>query len=273
MPVIAAVHVEDQDRSGAETPLAAAADGYHVVSGDNLRLRAGTNLLALQYWWAEQTAGGGDFIRGRLISPSIRTNPLRFHRGFSLFDEESHPDLVYDYRDNPLALIRAGEDLSAEIVETDEAGVAHCGASVGFYCSGPIARGGTAPLTHQVRATVGSNTTALVWTQQALTLEDSLPAGIYRMFGASVQSATAICAAFIFQRKDINGGLPRPVIVKRAEEGMHHPYNSNWGLPAASGGAESGGHFVVPDGLPDLYILTQLAETISHVELYLQKVG
>ena len=160
MPVIAVVHAEDEDRSGAETALSALSDGYHVVSGDNLRLRAGTNLLGLQYWWAEQTGSGGDFIRGRRISPSIRTNPLRFHRGLSLWNDESHPDLVYDYRDSPLSLIRSGEDLSSEVLELDEAGVSHCAASVGFYCSGPIARGGTAPLTQQVRATTGARTAA-----------------------------------------------------------------------------------------------------------------
>jgi len=256
MPQTCHAWLEDEDRSGAETYLAAVADPLITTSGDNLRLRSDMPLIALAYVWTEFTAYPPALMR--ISGPTIAGNPLRFTKGVAL--NYLSPGQIYDFRDNPLNVLRAGDDVTAYGYENDEAGVAHYLGVVLIVSDGSIPKVQSMPLTHIHRCTVSAITTAGAWNNRALTQIDTLPAGKYMMLGARVESATAVAARFVFKGLEAR---PAVIPVSRAVDEVH-PFSQFWGKPIP---------FVMPDGLPSLDILACATETPGDVELYLSKVG
>lgn len=207
--------------------------------------------IALLYNWTEFSTY--IFNQMKMSSPKIAGQPLRFTKGVSL--NFLNPQQIYDFRDNPLQVIRAGDNLSVEGYEEDEAGVAHYLGTVIIVSDGKLEKRAPKPLTHIHRCTTTA-TAAGAWTQLALTEQDSLPAGVYEMLGARVEHASAVAARFVFK-----GMEARPAVIPTTlSTDSLHPFSQYWGKAIP---------FVMPDNLPDLEILEVTGSGDVEVELYL----
>jgi len=243
--------LEDQDRSGAAVGIAAIADALCITSGDNLRLRTDMNLIALLYAWTEFAAYPVNQIA--LSSPTIANNPLRIKKGVALYYENEQQ--IYDFRDSPLDLIRAGDNATATGYEEDEAGVAHYLGLIAIVSDGSIPKQCPLPVTH-IHKCSATASAAATWTTLALTEVDALPAGNYNMLGARVQHASAVAARFIFRGLEAR---PAVIPVQRSVDCVH-PFSQFWGKPIP---------FVMPDGLPKLEMLEVTGSGTVDLELYL----
>ena len=250
--------LEDEDRSGAAVGLAAVSDPDMIItSGDNLRIRKDVPLVAMMYAVTEFAAYAVNNIR--ISSPSIASNPIRITKGVAL--NYTSPELIYDFREAPIHIAKVGDNVTAYGYEEDEAGISHYLGCVLILSDGWITKErppGSPAITHIHRCTVGAATEA-AWSALALTQTDDLPAGEYDMWGARVESATAVAARFIFKGMDLR---PAVIPVTRSQDPVH-PFSQYWGAPI---------RFTMPDGLPTLDILACAAETPGDVELYLTKV-
>ena len=246
--------LEDEDRSGAETGIAAVADAAMIeTSGDTLKLRAGRNRIALMYGWTEFTAYPIDQLR--LNAPSYPLKNIRMSRGVALnFDSAN---LVYDYRDNPITMV-PGEAITSYGFEDDEGGVAHYLGVVAIVTDRPIPKG-PAPEYDTVVQGTATSATAAVWQALTITLRDTLPAGYYDFYGADVVGATVVAARFI-----IPGLNDRPAVIPRCrEQDALHPFSQYWGAPV---------RFAYPGNLPVLNIIETSGAGTVKVEMYLKKV-
>ena len=255
MPQTCHAWLEDEDRSGALAGLAAIADDLIKTSGDNLRLRADMPLIAMLYGWTEFTTY--PFNQAKITSPTIAGNPLRITKGVNL--NYLNEGQIYDFRDNPLSQIRAGDNVSVEAYEEDEAGVAHYLGVVLVVSDGNIPKERPMPLSHIHRCTATA-TAAGAWTQLALTEQDALPAGEYAMLGARVEHASLVAARFVFK-----GMEARPAIIPvTLAQDVVHGFSNFWGKAIP---------FTMPDGLPDIEVLEVTGSGTVECELYLNKVA
>ena len=251
MPQTVHAWLEDEDRSGATAGLAAVADDLVVTSGDNLRLRRDMALIAMAYGWTEFTTYA--FNQLKLTSPTIAGNPLRLTKGVDVnFLNEGQ---IYDFRENPLNIIRPGDNVTVEGYEADEAGVAHYLGLVIVVSDGSIPKKSPLPVTHIHRCTATA-TGAGAWTQLALTETDALPAGVYQMLGARVEHASLVAARFIFKGMEARPGVIPTTLAKDHV----HSFNNFWGKAIP---------FTMPDGLPDIEVLEVTGSGAVEVELYL----
>jgi len=251
MPQTCHAWLEDQDRSGAAMGLAAIADDLIVTSGDNLRLRHDMRLIALMYGWTEFTAYA--FNQAKISCPTIANNPLRITKGVAL--NYLNEGQIYDFRDAPLDVIRAGDNVTVEGYEEDEAGVAHYLGVVVVVSDGAIPKESPLPVTHIHRCTATA-TTAGAWTKLALTEQDALPAGVYHMLGARVEHASLVAARFLFKEIEAR---PAVIPVSRAVDHVHS-FSSFWGKPIP---------LTMPDGLPKVEVLEVTGSGTVELELYL----
>ena len=251
MPQTVHAWLEDEDRSGAVTGLAAVTDDLVVTSGDNLRLRRDMPLIAMMYGWTEFTTYA--FNQLKLTSPTIAGNPLRLTKGIDL--NFLNDGQIYDFRDNPLGIIRPGDNVTVEGYEADEAGVAHYLGLVAVVSDGSIPKKSPLPVSHIHRCTATA-TAAGAWTQLALTEVDALPAGTYQMLGARVEHASLVAARFIFKGMEARPGVIPTTLAKDNV----HPFSQFWGKPIP---------FTMPDGLPDIEVLEVTGSGTVEVELYL----
>lgn len=255
MPQSAHAWLQDEDRSGAATGLAAVADDLIITSGDNLRLRKELPLIAMAYLWTEFTAY--PVVIGTVTSPPIANNPHILTHGVALnYLNESQ---IYDFRDAPIFWAKPGDNMSVEAYEADEAGVAHFLGLVIITSDGAIPFGPRPQIDLIHRCTVGA-ASAAAWSQLALTEINALPAGKYKMWGARVEGATTVAARFVFKGVEIR---PAVIPVTRSVDQLHS-FSRFWG---------AGIDFTMPDGLPDLEILDTTTTTAGDVELYLTREG
>lgn len=251
MPQTVHAWLEDEDRSGAEAGLAAVTDALIETSLDNLQLRVDMPLIALMYAWTEFTTYA--FNQARITSPKIAGQPIRITKGVAL--NYLNKGQIYDFRANPLSVIRPGDNVSALGYEEDEAGVAHYLGVVLVVSDGSIPKLPKLPLTHIHRCTATA-TTAGAWTTLALTEVDSLPAGRYQMLGARVEHATAVAARFLFKGMEARPGV---IPVTLSTDDLHE-FSQYWGKPIP---------FIMPGNLPKLEILEVTGSGDAEVELYL----
>jgi len=243
--------LEDEDRSGAATGIAAVTDDLVVTSGDNLRFRRDMPLIALLYGWTEFAAYA--FNQAKISGPTIAGNPLRITKGIAL--NYLNEGQIYDFRDAPLAILRPGDNITVEGYEEDESGVAHYLGVVAVVSDGSIPKQSPLPITHIHRCTATA-TTAGAWTKLALTEVDALPAGQYQMLGARVEHASLVAARFMFKGIEAR---PAVIPVERAVDCVHS-FNSFWGKPIP---------FIMPDGLPKVEVLEVTGSGTVECELYL----
>ena len=251
MPQTCHAWLEDQDRSGSATYLAAVQDDLINTSGDYLQLRHGMSKIAMMYMWSEFAAYPP--VICTVDSASIRGNPLRITRGVAL--NYLNDGQIVDMRNFPNSRIRAGDDVSALYLDGDEAGVAHFGGMVLIVSNAPVPLSAPYPTSLIHRCTTSASTGGS-WSTLSLTETDSLPSGDYYLLGARVESATAVAARFIIQ-----GLENRPAVIPttRSQDSLH-PFSRFFGSPIK---------FSIPGGLPKLEILTSTSETPSDVSLFL----
>lgn len=253
MPQTAHAWLQSEDRSGAETGLTAVTDDLIITSGDNLRLRTDLPLISMMYLISNSATYFPLF--GKVTAPTIAGNPLRLTKGIGL--NYLANGQIYDFRANPFGGIRAGDNVTGSGYETDEAGVAHYLGIVIIVSNAVIPQVVKAPLTHIHRCTATA-TGAGAWTQLGLTEVDALPAGLYEMYGARVEHASAIASRFVFKGMEAR---PAVIPVSLATDNVH-PFSNFWG---------KGIEFVMPDGLPDIEILEATGSGTVEMELYLRK--
>lgn len=254
MPQTCLVWLESEDRSGADTGIAGVADNLFVVSGDNIRFRKDIPLIALAYPWSNSATYQP--VDMKLSSPTISGHPLRFIGGVGL---NFLGGGIYDFRENPLARVRPGDNVTAEGHEDDQAGTAHYLGLVVIVSDGIIPAGPRPQLTHIHKCTCTA-TTAATWTLLSLTETDSLPAGVYEMYGARVLHSAAVAARFKFKGLELE---PAVIPVNDIDEVLH-PISRFWG---------KGIRFTMPDGLPQIRILETAGSGTVTVELFLRQVG
>jgi hypothetical protein len=249
---------EDEDRSGAETGLAAVADQTAIIVGDTVLMPTNYPLIAATYSRTEFAAY--PLVDSRFNAPNINGaghNNLRIHRGD---DVVTKPGTVVDMFRYP-KLGSAADPIAAYSLDTDEAGVAHFNSMVMIVSDGPLPYSHK-PITHQVSCTVGA-LTANTWTTATPTLDDTLPSGKYRMWGSDMVCVDAVAARWIIPNYD-----ERPAFIpKRLQADEGHPFN----------------RCINPDGyifnhwgstlVLQLEALATSAATPSSVTLYLERIG
>ena len=247
--------LEDEDRSGAATNIAAVPDYLGIIGSDADRLRMAKpyDNVILAYTWSEFAAYYP--LSMSLDAASLKI-PYRFEKGIGL--NLTSPNLVYDFRNAPLPFL-AGEDLTVNGFEVDEAGVAHFLGMVLIVADGAVPQSPRPQITHIMNGTATA-TTAGVWVDAAITLTDTLPKGDYEMLGARALSATLVAARMNFKEH-----IERPAIIPNTTENYPtHSFNDWWG---------KGYRFTYPDNLPTVEILECTGSGTVQVEAYLRKVG
>lgn len=234
MPQTVFVWAEDEDRSGAETGLAALADDQAVTSGDTITIPEIYPFIA--GYLAGTEFPDYPIIDARLAAPAIGghgVNNLRIHKAYAgaegLLDTakigSKNPGNVYDFFDNPIKPGRteaglAGETVTAYSVETDETGVAHFN-SISLFVTNTRLPYQPHRITHIAKFTMAAIATALTWEAKALVLDDTLPTGRYTIWGADIVSATAIGARLISTNLNWRPGF----IPRRNQVEAMHPLN------------------------------------------------
>ena len=271
MPQTVLVWAEDEDRSGVETGLAAITDDTINTSGDKITIPDGLPYIAGILVGTE----GATYIitDARLASPNIGgtgVNNLRLHKAYGSATTKK-PGNVYDFFGAPLKVGSApnflgGDTVTAYSLEADEAGVAHMN-SISLFVTDtklPYYNHPNPAVTHVVKFTTAAIAAALTWEAKALVLDDDLPVGDYRLWGADLCSATAIAARFIGNK---TWGCRPGFIPRRTQAEEPHPFNQ----------------WIHPGGLPFTYrggalglkleFCAEATDTPLSGALFLQKTG
>lgn len=176
--------------------IAAVADEHVRIVGDDVVIPA-LDMLAGYYF------NGVSFTQGQLSSPSLREVLLIDVEPADVLAEPSTRPPFHDLMEKPLQL-DATEALNALVAE-DGVGATRLNAFA-WLSDGP-----TSPIVGDMRTLRATGTTTLIaftWTNCALTLTQTLPAGRYQVVGLRVQSATCIAARLVFP-----GGIWRPGVI------------------------------------------------------------
>lgn len=183
---------ESQVSASVFVAVAAIPDQHVRVDGDNVVIPELTTVIG---GWGQ----GATLIRTRLSSPSLRSfiqpeiNPIVNAAAYT------ETDLLRFQANYNLPLVM-DEQLQVEIQAT--AALAEADRVFIMLADTP-----TSPVEGEIftiRATHGA-ITALVWSNIALTLEQTLPVGSYQIVGARHESATALAFRFVMV-----GGVWRP---------------------------------------------------------------
>jgi hypothetical protein len=212
MPQTVFVWAEDEDKSGAETGLAALTDDLAVTSGDTIQIPE-------QYQYIAGVLVGTEFpdyviTDARLSAPGIGgpgVNNMRLHKAYAgsekLVDTtfvgtRDIEGVIYDYFDNPVKVGEGpngigGDTITAYSLEADEAGVAHMN-SISLFVTNTRLPIVPHTLTHpDVKFTTAAIAAGLTWEKKTLVLDDDIPTGRYLIWEAELCSATAIAARLV----------------------------------------------------------------------------
>lgn len=193
MPFHLAGWLESVDPAGAFNDLTALADQRLFTQGDNIRVPALNNIVAL--------AGGAENTvapRLRIYSPTIEqfarfdVTPLNVAAAAAIPPNDPHR--LMDLLRNPL-VVGVDEMIRAELNSNPAA--AQIQWALAWFADGPIAPIEGAPI-YTVRGTGATALVAGAWTAVNLTLDDELPPGTYAVVGARFQSATVIAGRLNF---------------------------------------------------------------------------
>lgn len=257
-PFHLAAFSESQDAAGVFVDQAPIIDQRLNVIGDNIRVPALNNIVAI--------AAGADAVvapRVRLYSPSIeefaRYEVAEINTNNAAAAVYGSPQRVVDLRRNPLVLT-PDENLRCELLNNPAAAQiqwAHV-----WFADGPIAPVENARET-TIRATSGTTVTANAWSTCVLALDDELPNGVYAIVGMRVQGATCVAARVNFLGGDQpwRPGVPGSVLVSDIQAGMFR-----------HGGMGVFGTFPTTQ-LPQIEVLCNAADTAQVVYLDVVRVG
>ena len=177
---------ESQDTSGTLTNVAALTDPHIRVVGDDVVVPDEIPYLAAAY------AVGVSLTRASIVSPSIRR---RYPFELTPLDAAANPasTFVFEPFTTPIQL-DASEALNFQVAEGGSGAIRDTGFV--WLSDGPFS-----PVTGSevftIRATGATTLTAFAWTNCALTMNDTLPAGEYAIVGMQASSTGAIAARLV----------------------------------------------------------------------------
>lgn len=193
---------ESQDTAGALTYVAALQDQHVRVEGDNVIVPSALANLAGAY------ALGPTLLQAQVETPSLRRTLLLDLPVFEVGALPADHTKIFDLFYNPLPLDPT-EPLRFRVAE----GAAGAEREYGlvWLTDGKLAPVGGEIFT--VRGTLSGTAVANAWTNLALTIGQTIPAGDYQVVGFSAHSANMIAARLVFV-----GGAARPGVLGAASE-------------------------------------------------------
>lgn len=212
---------ENQDPAGAFVFVAALDDPLGLDDGDDFIVPQWNQIVLMA---AGVPSGGNQ--RVRVDGPSIRKlgrwELTGFNGGADADAEPDSPQIVHDYRTNPLPLVRderlqCEADYNPTVVEA---------AWVLFWLSDTPIVAVAAKQIRTVRVTTVVTLTTGAWTNTSLTFADALPVGRYQIVGARFQSAGLVAARFFFRETPARPG----VLCVDDENDQQSPIFRNGGL-------------------------------------------
>jgi hypothetical protein len=263
------VHAESEDRTDSTlTNIARAGNERFFDAGDSADqtlIPDNMNNILMVYFGQDQA---DDFVRARITAPTIAEAPFDFVNGWDGSTTRGQAASVYDFRDDPIKVIPSKD--KTEILLAEAGGAVAVDAWGAVICgTNPLPRIDTPPesITHILSGTYSAgNTTALTWTRFTYSLNSSLPAGRYRMYGGQHKLTTGIAVRELIKSgTNATEVVPYPLLPIRHTSEITHPYNDFWGI-----GAE-----FPHDRIPAVELLTEAAEdpVDQGYELYLTKVA
>jgi hypothetical protein len=190
-------YASSQNTGGVLTNIAALADPHVTVSGNRVTVPGDLpNILGIY-------AGGAHFTQARVSAPSLLSAVLPDIAPLNVSAEPTVPTPYLDLFENPIPLT-AAEQLEA-LGAGDETSSEYKTILVW------LGRGPITPYKgpyYTVRGTGSTTLTAYAWTNVAITLGQTLPAGRYQVVGFRAQSTGAIAARLVFP-----GGTWRPGVI------------------------------------------------------------
>ncbi len=198
MPFTLVGFSESQAADGL-TKVAAVADEHVTVSGDDITVPELSQILGALF-------SSGNIAGGQLQSPSLRRLiqpdfiPLMNATTFTPV-----PPAFHDFSQNPIELERS-EKINALI---DNGNNSERGFALLWLIDGiPVPSRGAI---RTLKCTAAGGSAAYAWTNQALTLTQTLPAGRYSVVGMHAYGATA--TALLATRLVFVGGAWRPGVI------------------------------------------------------------
>ncbi len=172
-----------------------------------------------------------DSVRARLRTPTFRQITTPFIRPVGQTLIPGNDPNISDYRQNPLRF-RGLEEIEF-LAEQTAVGVAD------IFGVGIVSRAGMLPMpqgdVYTLRGTSTTAAVANVWSQIAITWQDTLPQGIFAVVGGWIQSTNAVAFRLIFEDQiDRPGALGAGLLTSRAADmfrmgglGIWGRFNSN----------------------------------------------
>lgn len=188
---------EEQDTGGVLTYVAALPDQHVRVEGDNVVVPSDMAFLGAVY------AGGATINAARIESPSLRRTILLDVDTLNVEAEPLTPARFLDmfYKPIPLDPLEPIRALVSELAEGEEQETV-----LVWLCDG--AQSPVAGEIYTVEAAATATLVPYAWTNGALTLAQTLPAGRYQVVGMKAESAGLIAARLVFV-----GGTWRPGVI------------------------------------------------------------
>ncbi len=188
-------YAEAQD-SATLVPAAALADQHLTIDGDGIIVPNDLTNIVAAY------VGGPELTRAQLQSPSIRAFVDAELSPLGAAEEPGDPPEIVDLRRAPIVL-EPDEELELHMA-FDGAG-AEQGTGLVFLADGPISPIDV-PGARTVRATSSTAAVARTWTNVAITLGETLPAGRYAIVGLLPVSATMVAARLVVPGSGVRPG-------------------------------------------------------------------
>jgi len=236
--------------TAVESDVQPVVDGIFTIQNNHFLPQRNWNLLYAMYSAATAT-------RARLRTPTFRQITTPFIRPIEGSITPGDTPNVADYRENPLVL-RGLEEI--EFLATQTAGAnANVFGVAGISADSmiPMPRGDV----YTLRATSVGPAVANVWTQIALTFQDTLPQGIFAVVGGWFFSAAAVAFRLIFEDQ-----VQRPGgIGSNSLENAAHPM-------FRMGGLGIWGRFN-SNRMPNMEVLCNAADAVFEVYLDIIRVG
>lgn len=178
---------ESIDTAGELTNITPLADQHIRVEGKNIVVPNAVANLAAAY------AVGTNLTKARVESPSLRRVLMRDLAKFDVGLNPLYAPGLEAMFTNPMAL-DASEPLRFQVAE-DGTGAVRCTGLI-WLSDAPLAPVGGDIYT--MRATAAGTSSTYTWVNVPLTLDQTIPAGVYQVVGLAAYAANLIAARLVF---------------------------------------------------------------------------
>lgn len=174
--------------NSAYVKIAALADPHLRISGDDIAIPSGLNMLLGAF------ARSPSMVKARLVSPSLRRfNNLIISPTFQQWQAQFNPNEHWMNLSQNMVALDVSEDINLEVDNNNASNFIYGGIWLADQID-PVPGGPR----RTVLATGTTTTTAMAWSNVALTFDEDLPAGRYAVIGAMFQSANIVMARLVF---------------------------------------------------------------------------